>query len=462
MTILNLRIDDRPGPKYRAIASALAEAIADGTLATGDKLPTQRDLAWQLGVTVGTVSRAYAEIGRRGLLSGEIGRGTYVRAAQPLSDLPMRPVSSAELIDLTLNFPAPGSEREALRAALTNISSDPNSGALLDYQPDAGLPAHRTAGAAWIARRDWSVEPERVIVSAGAQHGILSTLAALTRPGDRILTERLTYQGVKPASSMLGLRLEGLRMDAEGLSPEALERAITETGARLLYCMPTLHNPTTITMSEARKQEIAAIAMQHDVLIIEDDIYGILLKAPGPRPLASYAPQNAIYVTSLSKAIAPGLRIGYVVPPANIVEHIGSAVRASCWMAAPLMAEVATRWILEGQADAILDNHRMIAETRRLRALSILDGASVDAPTGSLHVWLHLPEPWRATEFVAACRKRGVVVAPAETFAVGRGDIPHAVRICLGTPREDAVLDAGLNVIAELLANADASLSMIV
>lgn len=462
MTILNLRIENRPGPKYRAIAAALAEAISEGTLAPGDKLPTQRDLAWQLGVTVGTVSRAYAEIERRGLLSGEIGRGTYVRKGSALSDLPMRPRAPEELIDLTLNFPAPGSEREMLKAALAAISSDPRSGELMDYQPDAGLPAHRAAGAAWIARRGWQVEPDNVIVSAGAQHGILSSLAALTRPGDRILTERLTYQGVKPASSMLGLRLEGLPMDEEGLNPEAFERAVGETGARILYCMPTLHNPTTVTMSEARKKEIAAIAMQHDVLIIEDDIYGILLKAPGPAPLACYAPQNTIYVTSLSKAIAPGLRIGYVVPPANIVEHIGSAVRASCWMAAPLMAEVATRWILEGQADAILDNHRMVAETRRLRAVSILEGATIDAPTGSLHVWLHLPDPWRAAEFVDVCRKRGVAVASAETFAVGRGDIPHAVRICLGTPREEAILDAGLNVVAELLSNADASLSMIV
>ncbi len=461
MTILNLRIENRPGPKYRAIATALSEAIAEGDLAAGDRLPTQRDLAWQLGVTVGTVGRAYAEIERRGLLSGETGRGTFVRAASPVSDIPMQP-SAAEVVDLTLNFPAPGREREALTAALTKMAGESVSGALLDYQPDTGLPAHRAAGAVWIARRGYSVTPEHVIVCAGAQHGILSTLAALTRPGDRILTERLTYQGIKPAASMLGLRLDGVEMDADGLLPDAFEQTIVETGARILYCMPTLHNPTTVTMPESRKREIAAIAFRHDVLIIEDDIYGNLLPSPGPRPLASFAPENTIYLTSLSKTIAPGLRIGYVVPPTNIVDHIGSAVRATCWMAAPFMAEIATRWILDGEADAILDNHRMIAEKRRMSAIKRLEAFSYDAPLGAMHIWLHLPEPWRAAEFVAAAEKQGVKVAPAETFAVGRGDIPHAVRICLGTPREDAVLDAGLEIISEILRSSDASLSMIV
>ncbi|NKB56884.1 MAG: aminotransferase class I/II-fold pyridoxal phosphate-dependent enzyme [Alphaproteobacteria bacterium] len=462
MTILDIDFEKQPGPKYRAIAAALSEAIANGDLSAGERLPTQRELAWQLGVTVGTVSRAYAEIERRGLLSGEIGRGTYVRSGPPTQDLPMRAPAPPAAIDLTLNFPAPGEERRAIAEALTQMAEDPDIGALLDYQPDTGLAGHRAAGAAWIGRRGWPVDPERVIVTAGAQHGIVAALAALTRPGDRILTERLTYQGIKPASAMLGLRLEGLPMDAQGLLPDAFERAIGDSGARLIYCMPTVHNPTTITMPEDRKRDIAAVAIRHDVTIIEDDIYGILLGSPGPVPLATYAPDNTIYVTSLSKAVAPGLRIGFAVPPQELVERIGSAVRASCWMAAPLMADVAARWIQNGTADRILENHKIVSERRRALALRYLEGRSLDAPAGSLHVWLHLPEPWRAAEFVAVAQNRGVSVAPAETFAVGRGNVPHSVRICLGTPREEATLEAGLITIAELLQNADASLSMIV
>ena len=462
MTILNIEIENLAGPKYRAIAAALADAIASGTLAAGDRLPTQRDLAWQLGVTVGTVSRAYAEIERRGLLSGEIGRGTFVRTAPPPGDLPMRPQSVAKGIDLTLNFPAPGSEREALAESLVKVAGDPAAGRLLDYQPDIGLPEHRAAGANWLARRGISADPAQTIVTAGAQHGIVVTLAALTRPGDRILTERLTYQGIKPAATMLGLRLEGLPMDADGLIPEEFERAVIDSDARILYCTPTLQNPTTVTMPEQRRRDIADIARRHDVTIIEDDIYGVLLDPPGPLPLTTFAPDNSIYVTSLSKAIAPGLRIGYLAPPPKLVERIGSAVRASCWMAAPLMAEVAARWIEDGVADDILLNHRATAETRRALATKKLQDFSFEAPAGSLHIWIYLPEPWRAAEFVSAAQVQGVAVAPAETFAVGRGDIPHAVRICLGTPRDNATLINGLDTLAALLGDADASLSMIV
>lgn len=462
MTILNLDIENHPGPKYRAIATALTEAIASGGIAPGERLPTQRDLAWQLGVTVGTVSRAYAEIERRGLLAGEVGRGTFVRSAPVLRDLPLRAHEAAEVVDLTLNFPAPGVEREALAGALTTLAGDPDTGNLLDYQPDAGLPKHRTAGAAWIGRRGVTVNPDQVVVTAGAQHGILASLAALTRPGDRILTEHLTYQGIKPAAAMLGLRIEGLPMDDEGLMPDALERAVRESGARLLYCMPTLHNPTTITMPDQRKRAIADIAARHDVTVIEDDIYGVLLQPPGPLPFAAFAQENTVYLTSLSKSVAPGLRIGFAVAPPNLVERIGAAVRASCWMAAPLMGEIASRWILDGVADRILDNHRMVAETRRAGACARLSGLDFDAPAGSLHLWLHLPEPWRAAEFVATAHKHGVLVAPAETFAVGRSDVPHAVRICLGTPREEAMLNSGLSTLAELLRNADDSLAMIV
>lgn len=463
MTILDVDLAGRSGPKYRAIADALADAIADGSLAPGDRLPTQRDLAWKLGVTVGTVSRAYAEIERRGLLSGEIGRGTFVRAGPVAEDLPLRRFEeSAETIDLTLNFPAPGCERSAIARTLRDMADDPALCGLLDYQPDSGLPAHRAAGAAWIERRGLTAPPHQVIVTAGAQHAILATLAALSRPGDRLLTERLSYQGIKPAAAMLGLRLDAAAMDHEGLTPDGIERAAGETGARLLYCTPTLQNPTAATMSDTRKQAIADVATRHDLTIIEDDIYGHLLDAPGPLPLAAFAPDCAIYLTSLSKAVAPGLRIGYAVAPQPLVERLGAAVRASCWMATPLAAEIATRWITDGTADEILRDHRQSSERRRRLAEAKLQGFSFVAPPGSLHVWLELPEPWRAAEFVAAAQGKGVNIAPAETFAVGRGSIPHAVRICLGTPRDEAALSRGLDILVSLLKDADSSLSMIV
>ncbi|MDA0663006.1 MAG: PLP-dependent aminotransferase family protein, partial [Proteobacteria bacterium] len=372
MTIQDIDLAERPGPKYRAIADALAAQIADGTLAAGTQLPTHRDLAWKLGVTVGTVSRAYAEIARRGLVSGEIGRGSYVRTGARAEDLPHEAAGSPGIINLSHNFPSPGAERAALAQTLAEMAANPGSGALLDYQPEAGLAAHRAAGAAWIGRHGWDVDPARVIVTAGAQHAILTVFASLTRPGDRIVTEALSYQGIKPAITQLGLRAEGLAMDEHGLIPEAFERTARSGGIRALYCMPTLHNPTTATLPEERRQEIASIALRFGIAVVEDDIYGPFHEGPAMTPLAALAGEQGYYLTSLSKTVAPGLRTGYVVAPAGRVENVSTAVRASCWMAPPLMAEIATRWISDGTADRVLDSHKAAAAERQVLARRIL------------------------------------------------------------------------------------------
>jgi len=456
MTIFDLDLTKRNGLKYRAIADALADRIANGQMAPGERLPTHRDLAWRLGVTVGTVSRAYAEMARRDLLSGEIGRGTFVRSAPTPSDLPHRPMAEPGMIDLTLNFPPPGTERQELSTTLAEMAGDPDCAALLDYQPDIGLSQHRAAGAAWITRNGWPVAASRIVVTAGTQHGILTTLATLTRPGDRIVAECLSYQGVKPVAALLGLRLDGLAIDGEGLIPDAFERAARDGGVRALYCMASLHNPTTATMPEARRRDIADIARRYGIAIIEDDIYGAF--AEPARPLSDHAGDLGYYLTGLSKTVAPGLRIGYIVAPEDKVDALGASVRASCWMAAPLMAELASRWIATGAADTIMASHKRAAADRQALARKILKNANFQSPPGSLHLWLHPPEPWRAGEFVAAMRQQGVAIAPAEIFAIGRGGAPHSVRVCLGAPRDESDLKTGLERIAAMLEKPPAAL----
>ncbi|MEX2616774.1 MAG: PLP-dependent aminotransferase family protein [Alphaproteobacteria bacterium] len=460
MTIQDIDLAERPGPKYRAIADALAAQIADGSLAAGAQLPTHRELAWKLGVTVGTVSRAYAEIARRGLLSGEIGRGSYVRTGPRVEDLPSGAVTKPGIINLSHNFPSPGAERAALARTLAEMAANPDTAALLDYQPEAGLAAHRMAGAAWIGRQGWAVDPARIVITAGGQHAILTVFASLTRPGDRIVTEALSYQGIKPAITQLGLRAEGLAMDENGLIPKAFERAARSGGVRALYCMPTLHNPTTATLPEDRRRDIAAIALRHGIAIVEDDIYGPFHGGPPLTPLTAFAGELGYYLTSLSKTVAPGLRTGYVLAPADRVENVSTAVRASCWMAPPLMAEIATRWITDGTAERVLESHKTAAAERQAIAARILPGAVYLSPPGSLHLWLDLPEPWRAGDFVAAMRDQGVAIAAAETFAIGRASAPHAVRVCLGTPHRIADLETGLTRIAAALGNPTAPAMM--
>lgn len=452
VTILPEELASRPGTRFRAIADALQERIADGTLPVGAKLPTHRDLAWRVGVTVGTVTRAYAELERRGLVVGEVGRGTYVRGPKfrDFRHLPHKAsAGQADFIDMTLNLPPATPTSVDVTRVLADLSRDGSMEALLGYQMPTGLAPHREAGAQWIARDGWAPAPDSVIVTAGAQHGILVALSAITRPGDRIAAEALTHPGLMTIAKMLGLRVDPIAMDLDGMIPEAVEDTL-QAGARAIYCVPTLQNPTTAVLPSHRRQEIAEIVARHDAMLVEDDLFAPFCPA-APLPFAALIPDRAIYVSSLSKAVAPGLRTGYVVAPSRLVDPCANAVRTSCWMATPLTTEIATRWIQDGTAKKILDHFRRETSARLDIGRRILGGAGAVANDGALHLWLELPDEWAGHDFAGAAAKAGVGVADDEAFSVGRRSEPGAVRICLGPPQNHDTLIKGLEKLKSLL-----------
>lgn len=452
MTIWQPNLSNRKGPKYRTIAEAIAADITGGRLAPGDRLPPQRELAWALGVTVGTVSRGYAEAERNGLVKGTVGSGTYVLRPGYRQDQAMQPEAGPGVVDMSLAYPAPGQEADFFAETLRRFADDPKYGALLDYQPQGGTPRHQAAGADWLARTGIERPPERVVMTAGAQHGITVTLASLTRPGDRVATECLTYNGIKQVASMLGIKLEGLPMDGDGLLPDAFEDACRRGPLRALYCIPAGHNPTTGTMPPARRHAIAEIALRHAIPVIEDDIFASLLPVRHP-PLSMMVGDLGYAITSLSKAVAPGLRIGFVTGPASMVPRMRLAVRSTCWAATPLTAEVAIQWIEDGTADRILESRTAEATARLALVKEALAGHPLESAPGHLFVWLHLPDPWRANDFVAEAFRRGVRVTSSEAFAVGRNEPPHAVRLCFGMPPTRDRLAVGLKILSDILAS---------
>ncbi|MFN8095109.1 MAG: PLP-dependent aminotransferase family protein [Vicinamibacteria bacterium] len=454
VTIWSPRLGSRSGPLYRSIVEALADDMAQGRLAHGVRLPTHRDLAESLGVTVGTVSRAYREAARRGLVSGEVGRGTFVRA--PGSG----PEESRDaVVDLGQNHPPdpPSSpQRAALHATLAFLAERTDVARLLDYPAAGGNAADREAGASWVSRAGVPAGAGDVIVCTGSQHGLTVLLATLLEPGDVLLTEELTYAGLKAVAGLLRLRLRGLAMDRHGLRPDALEEACREGGAKAAYLIPTLHNPTTAVMPEERRVEIVAVARTHGLALVEDDVHGLLPEAR-PAPLAALAPERTYYLTSTSKTLAPGLRIAYVKAPAAMVPRLEAGLRATTWAVAPLTAAVASEWIRDGTADALVAARRAEARARQTLAAERLAGADFDTHPEAYYLWLRLPEPWRSDSLVAEARARGVVLTPAEAFTVGRGPVPHAVRVCTGAaPTRDA-LARGLSAVADLLRTAGAA-----
>lgn len=395
-------------PLYIAIANQLAADVASGKLEPYARLPTHRDLAWTLGCTIGTITRAYAEAERRGLVHGEVGRGTYVRPpaipyAEPIvarsmvnpTGDPRAVVDTApsRLIDLAMNWPAEVGEDELLRKTLSDIAKMKDINSLLEFSGRAGLERHRAAGARLLARRHQPqahgknatsipIDPAHVLVSAGTQHALMVTLAALTAPGDAVLVEDLTYPGVVSLARLMRLRLKSIACDADGPLPGAFESACRVGDARAFYMTPVQHNPTGRTISEGRRRDLARIAETHELPIIEDDVYGFF-PLDAPPPIASFAPDHVIHLAGLSKAGAPGLRIGFLHAPPRLAARLAAAMAAASWTAAPIAAEVATRWIDEGVLDEILRRKRAEAKRRFDIAAAVFRGAGIPVRTAA-------------------------------------------------------------------------------
>jgi DNA-binding transcriptional MocR family regulator len=330
------------------------------------------------------------------------------------------------------------------------MGNDPHLAALLPYQPSAGRRAHRAAGSSWLERHGLDVPADDVVITNGAQHAAAVVLASLTRPGDRVAVEAFTYPVFKLIAQMLGLRVTGIAMDKQGILPDAFEAACQAGDLKALYCIPTMHNPTTATLAGDRRAALAEIARRHGVALIEDDLMRLMTDA-APPPLATLAPDVTYYITSLSKTVAPGLRVGFIAGPRGSAQRLAGAVRATAWMSTPLGVEVAARWIADGTADRMLAARRQELAARRGTVRAALNGYTAACAPGSMNAWLQLPEPWTANAFVNEARQRGIVLTPAEAFAVDRRDRTPAVRICFGSAPDRARLEEALGVLTDLL-----------
>ena len=438
---------------YLAIADALARDVAAGALVPGTQLPTHRALARELGVNVVTVTRAYAEAARRGLVGGEVGRGTFVRAderAAP-SSVQLRPEGNG-LIDFHFNLPAFEPAQLAAPELFGELSRDGFDPFRAGYVP-AGLEDHRAAGAEWLTRAGLEVGAERVFVTSGGQHSMSVAFAALTGPGEVVLTGELTYPGMKALAGVLNLRLVPVAMDADGILPDALEHACRKVNAKVLYCMPTLQNPTGVVWPEERRRAVLEIARKYGLTIVEDDTTSYLF-GDTPPPLATLAPDLVLFVSSTSKSLAPGLRVGYLVsPPADcaLAERLEANLAAISWMTPPLMAEITTRLIRSGRAGRVVEWKRKEAMERRELFERTLGHLETPSRPDSSFVWVLLPDPWRSQDFVAEARRAGVAVTPAEAFVVGRAHAPHAVRICLATPPSRAEVERGIDALTRIV-----------
>lgn len=434
---------------YSTVVESIERAIAAGSLHAGERLPTQRALAEHLGTAVGTITRAYFEAERRGLIVGEVGRGTYVSKLEG---------NSAALamhnpkIDMTISRPPNEGAGLCFANALRALSKRRDLSDLLGDEPTNGWLRHRLAADKWISGRGVPVTPDQVFACNGVQHALSVIFAALSKAGDVVATEELNYPGVRLLADVYRLRLIGLPMDDEGMRVDALKKACRRERVKFVLCSPTMHNPTTTTMSQQRRKDLVHAAKNQDLAIIENDILGMMPLEPLPA-LASLAPERCCYVTGLTKVVAAGLRLGFIVAPAALLGRLTTAVHSTTWMPSPLMSEIFTMWVEDGSIGTIIDWHRHEARARVELARHMLGSASLKYDHAGYHLWLQLPEPWGQNEFANQAQIRGVSVFPAEAFVVNRdASSPHAVRVSLGGVNNRERIKKGLNVLAELVA----------
>ncbi len=439
-------------PLHVGIANSLKEAISEGKLAVGERLPPHRTLADSLGVSVHTVGKAYDELTRTGLVGGQVGRGTFVLDPSQNSQQPfLMERTNQGLIDLSIARPLYDNLHAGkMQSALKDMSTSLNPDVYLACRPNVGLEEHRNAGVKWLSRCGLKTSAKNIVMTNGVCHGMTTALSSVARHGDVVVTDAIAYHLIISLCSYLGIRLQGLKMDNEGVLPDAFEAACKQQEVKVFFTAPTLAGPSVSLMSLERRKELVRIARQYDVLIIEDDVLGPLPENRPP-PISALAPERSIYLTSFTKCVMPGLRTGYLVTPETLLPTITGRLIVFSWMATPFISEIASRWIEDGTADELVRWQReKIAERHAIVTEELAQFNWVGHPA-ALHFWLRLPEQWSAQNMVDHAKALGVAVAPPQPFMTAQSEPMNAVRIAVGGVSSIDRFRQGLILIKDLL-----------
>lgn len=438
--------------EYLRLADAVAAEIASGALKPGDRLPPQRSFAYERKIAVSTASRVYTELLRRGLVVGEVGRGTFVSgeveaSGEPRHGIGLPPDPRDARIDLEFNYPLLPTQSAMIARSLKGMERPEVLDTVLRPASSIGTSAARAVSAEFLCRGGWTPAAERIVFTANGRQAIAAALAALVPTGGRCGVEALTYPFVKGIAGRLGLTLVPLAMDEHGVRPDAVQKAHRQAQLSALYIQPTIHNPLGVTMPAARRAELLRTVEKLNLPVIEDMVYGFL---GDEAPLAALAPDSCIVLDSLSKKVAPGLALGFIVSPERFRESIRASARSGGWTASGYALAAGQRLMGDGTVAELVRLKRIDAARRQQLAARILSGFEIQADGKAYHLWLTLPPHWRSQTFVAAAARRDIALTPSTTFAVTPGHAPNAVRLALGAPSIEQ-LAAGLKTLSGLL-----------
>jgi DNA-binding transcriptional MocR family regulator len=437
--------------KYKRLVKAIAADIESAALPSGARLPPQREVAADLAISVQTVTNAYKELERQGLIRCEVGRGSFVaaRVTETMSKY-MLDTAEREVVDFSIARIVHTPEHDAMwRKVCAALATADDQPWIRACRPIAGFEHYRQAGAAWLATLNMPANPETLLVTNGAAHGIFLALASFVGPGDTVLCESLTDHGVIGSANVLGFTLKGLEIDEYGIRPEHFEEMCDSERISALVCTPTLNNPTVALMPESRRRAIARIAERYGVYVIEDDVYGAL-PVKTQTPIASLIPELSFYCTSMTKSVLTGLRIGYLTMPRRLALRAESVLRVSSWMATSPMAEVATRWIMDGTAQHLVQVQRERLGIRQAMVRDVLGPYLLGSHPQAVSAWLKVPDYWQADRVTRELRNREIAVTSPDPFLVRGAERPNAVRLCVGAEVGDHTFKTALETIGEV------------
>ena len=419
-------------PKYKVIVDQLADKIRSGEYPAGHKLITHRQLSAQEGIALVTASRVYAELEKMGLISSEVGRGTFVKESQvPLG----HGIDQAETLegmqDLSFNSPLLAHQPKLLRDSLRALSMSGDLESLLEYQPHAGRHYDREIVRNNLIEKGLHTQTEQILMVNGAQHGLAVSLLSLLKPGDIVAVDALTYPGFKVLAEVQGIELIAIPYTKEGTDLKVLEQICQNRQVKAIYSMPTLHNPLGWVMSLEQRQKLIHIARKYELIIFEDAAYSFLEENP-PATLAQLAPDITLYISGFSKSIATGLRVGFIVSPFKWLPLLTRVIRATTWNTASLLTSLTCKWVQDGTLKQLEKEKRQDANIRQKIARNVFFDMDYASHPNSYFLWLSLPEALRTDQLIASLLAQNISVSGAEPFAATRFT-PHAIRLALAS-----------------------------
>ena len=435
-------LPDNGLPLHERLASAVEAAIAEGRYRPGERLPTHRQLAQQFAVSIGSVTRAIDTLSARNVVRGEIGRGTFVLERVDGA------VDDGGIVDLTINAPPPVIAPQRMAEATELANRHALALAHGGYVDLSGTERQRGIVARWLTATRTAMAQEQILLCNGAQQGLHLAFATLRETSEIILTESATFPGALAAAANLAMRMVAVAHDGEGMLPEALEAALGQTGARIIYTTPVCQNPLGFETGPERRRAIAQVAKRAGAIIVEDDIYG-LYAAKGNLTYRELLPEQVIYVTSLSKSLTPLVRLGVIAPPAHLMAAVRKRLRAESWGLPPYVAELAAAMLDIGMGDEAAVALRAEGLARLELTRRMLGVGAVPMPGGAPHLWLGM-SPLKAEQFARRASEAGVRITPPSAAQVGEAPVA-GVRLCIMAPPSRAVLERGLGVLAGIL-----------